>query len=69
MHLEKVRIMCYTLLNNNSRRDFMNRNAYYKLVEWKNDPERKPLILKGARQVGKTSFICFPPITFMRKNL
>lgn len=25
-----------------------------KLIEWKNDTERKPLILKGARQVGKT---------------
>lgn len=24
------------------------------LVEWKNDPERKPLVLRGARQVGKT---------------
>ena len=25
-----------------------------KLVEWKNSTDRKPLILKGARQVGKT---------------
>jgi len=25
-----------------------------KLIAWKNDPARKPLILKGARQVGKT---------------
>ena len=25
-----------------------------KLIEWKNDENRKPLILKGARQVGKT---------------
>jgi predicted AAA+ superfamily ATPase len=32
----------------------MNRNAMAKLIAWKNDPERKPLILKGARQVGKT---------------
>ena len=32
----------------------MKRNAYAKLVAWKNDPGRKPLILKGARQVGKT---------------
>ena len=30
----------------------MNRNAFDKLVVWKNDPYRKPLILKGARQVG-----------------
>ncbi|MCL2009566.1 MAG: ATP-binding protein [Synergistaceae bacterium] len=32
----------------------MNRNAFDKLVAWKNDPDKKPLILKGARQVGKT---------------
>ena len=32
----------------------MDRKALKKLIEWKNDPERKPLILKGARQVGKT---------------
>ncbi len=32
----------------------MIRNALGKLTAWKNDPERKPLILKGARQVGKT---------------
>lgn len=24
------------------------------LVEWKNNPDRKPLIIKGARQIGKT---------------
>ncbi len=27
------------------------------LLEWKNDPERKPLILSGARQVGKSYVI------------
>lgn len=27
------------------------------LVEWKNNPDRKPLIVKGARQVGKTESI------------
>ena len=32
----------------------MNRNAMKRLVEWKNDPGRMPLIIKGARQVGKT---------------
>lgn len=25
-----------------------------KLLDWKNSPYRKPLILKGVRQVGKT---------------
>ena len=32
----------------------MYRNAIESLATWKNDPDRKPLILKGARQVGKT---------------
>jgi predicted AAA+ superfamily ATPase len=32
----------------------MKREIYQKLVTWKCDKYRKPLILKGARQVGKT---------------
>lgn len=32
----------------------MNRTAYINLIEWKNSPNRKPLIINGARQVGKT---------------
>lgn len=32
----------------------MERFIIKKLVEWKNSPYRKPLILKGVRQVGKT---------------
>ena len=32
----------------------MKRNAMQDLVQWKNDEERKPMVLKGARQVGKT---------------
>ncbi|MCL1878492.1 MAG: AAA family ATPase [Defluviitaleaceae bacterium] len=32
----------------------MYRNAMEKLIKWKGDPRRKPLIVKGARQVGKT---------------
>lgn len=32
----------------------MRREAYSKLLEWKNKKDRKPLILNGARQVGKT---------------
>lgn len=32
----------------------MQRLAMDKLAEWKNSPYRKPLILKGVRQVGKT---------------
>lgn len=32
----------------------MYRDAYQKLVEWKDSKGRKPLVLRGARQVGKT---------------
>ena len=32
----------------------MDRLAYKKLIEWKNSNNRKPLIVNGARQVGKT---------------
>ncbi|MEK7269567.1 MAG: ATP-binding protein [Planctomycetota bacterium] len=32
----------------------MERNLYGKLVDWKKGQGRKPLILRGARQVGKT---------------
>ena len=32
----------------------MERELYKSLLDWKNSVDRKPLILKGARQVGKT---------------
>lgn len=32
----------------------MERTVFSKLLGWKNSPYRKPLILKGVRQVGKT---------------
>lgn len=32
----------------------MQRYLYQKLLDWKHSPRRKPLILKGARQAGKT---------------
>lgn len=32
----------------------MERLIMHKLLDWKNSPYRKPLILKGVRQVGKT---------------
>lgn len=33
------------------------RNSIEKLKEWKADPGRKPLILRGARQIGKTTLV------------
>lgn len=32
----------------------MKRNAISELIRWKNNPDRKPMVLRGARQVGKT---------------
>ena len=32
----------------------MERKTVNKLIAWKQNPDRKPLILQGARQVGKT---------------
>ncbi len=32
----------------------MHRNIDQTLVEWKNNPRRRPLLLRGARQVGKS---------------
>jgi predicted AAA+ superfamily ATPase len=44
----------------------MKRSVWKKLIEWKDKGDRKPLILKGTRQVGKTYILqafgqeCFP---------
>jgi len=35
----------------------MKRKAYYDLMEWKKSSNRKPLLLQGARQVGKTYIV------------
>jgi uncharacterized protein len=35
----------------------MERLIYSELNEWKNDPKRKPLLLQGARQIGKTFIV------------
>ena len=32
----------------------LKRNAIQNLINWKSSEERKPMVLKGARQVGKT---------------
>ena len=33
---------------------YLNRDILRNLITWKNSADRKPLILRGARQVGKT---------------
>lgn len=35
----------------------MKRKIIEKLVEWKNSADRKPLVLQGARQIGKTYIV------------
>lgn len=35
----------------------MERELYQKLLQWKNSPYRKPLVIKGARQVGKSYLV------------
>ena len=35
----------------------MKRDLYDNLIQWKNNPHRKPLVVQGARQVGKTYLI------------
>ena len=36
---------------------YLKRKIDTYLLRWKQNPERKPLIVKGARQVGKTESI------------
>lgn len=33
---------------------YLKRNAIQDLIKWKSDVERKPMVIRGARQVGKT---------------
>ena len=46
--------MEHEITNKNVRSESMERFILKKLLDWKNSPYRKPLILKGVRQVGKT---------------
>ena len=36
---------------------YIYRELYANLLEWKKQDRRKPLIIRGARQVGKTTLI------------
>ena len=35
----------------------LKRDLYQSLIQWKNDKNRRPLLLRGARQVGKTFIV------------
>lgn len=55
----------------------IKRNAYKNLLEWKDKTNRKPLIIRGARQVGKTSLVrefskefkCYVELNLEKENL
>lgn len=36
---------------------YFDRNVDMQLLEWRNDPDHKPLLVRGARQVGKSSAV------------
>ena len=38
-------------------RVYYKRDIEQELIRWKGDPEKQPLLLRGARQVGKSSVI------------
>ena len=42
----------------------LKRKIEQKLIDWKNTENRKPLIIKGCRQCGKT----FSVLDFAKKN-
>ncbi|MBR2251478.1 MAG: AAA family ATPase [Neisseriaceae bacterium] len=35
----------------------MKRHIIHQLIQWKNSPQRKPLLLTGVRQCGKTHIL------------
>lgn len=54
-YIEMFRKMCYTISEHLERMMiYLKRNAIQVLINWKFSDERKPMVLKGARQVGKT---------------
>jgi hypothetical protein len=46
----------------------MKRSIDEKLVAWKNNPSRKPMLLRGARQVGKTYSVMEFTRTYFKGN-
>lgn len=54
-YIEIFRKMCYTISAYLERMVVrLKRNAIQVLINWKSSDDRKPMVLKGARQVGKT---------------
>lgn len=55
--LQILGIFTFTLFQRISNYLIFNRKCEKQLESWKQDPNRKPLILRGARQVGKTTLV------------
>ena len=66
-HIETAGILWYSIITTDESGIFMTRltrKADKFLLDWKNDENRFPLIIKGARQIGKTEAITH----FARQN-
>ena len=48
---------CFIVTDTEDMDNLLKRKVDAFLVDWKNNPDRKPLIIKGARQIGKTRSI------------
>ena len=50
----EIRLYLHTNVKACNMEKLLRRKVDAYLIDWKNNPDRKPLIVKGARQVGKT---------------
>jgi uncharacterized protein len=50
-------LFCIFAVVNILEMTYFKRHIFQNLMQWKENPDRKPLILRGARQVGKTTLI------------
>lgn len=50
----EIRLYLHTNVKVCNMEKLLRRKVDAYLIDWKNNPDRKPLIVKGARQVGKT---------------
>jgi hypothetical protein len=55
--LRKAEIQLSFIQTNDKIQPYLKRNAQALLSEWRDRPGRKPLVLRGARQVGKTYLV------------
>ena len=56
MNIKKILYLC-SEISKEYRMAYIKRNLDKVLLKWKADPDKKPLLIRGARQVGKSSTI------------